>query len=170
MGIDPVENGITSARAKYGDIANLQFECDDLYTMAVPEEKYDIVVLRGVLHHLPDLSKGIARACLFGKKIIILEPNGYNPVMKIIEKTSKYHIEHEEQSFRPKLLRDKFIGNGGRVVKDEYVNLVALFCPDWLARICKFFEPLVESIPLVKHIACGQYCFVVEMSQPKTKN
>jgi hypothetical protein len=29
-------------------------------------------------------------------------------------------------------------------------------CPDWLARICKFLEPLVEAVPLARPVGRGQ--------------
>ncbi len=38
-----------------------------------------------------------------------------------------------------------------------FLNLVPVFCPDWLARLLKVFEPVVERIPLLRVIACGQY-------------
>jgi ubiquinone/menaquinone biosynthesis C-methylase UbiE len=163
VGIDPIEDVIKHAQNKYKDVPNLKFECADLYKMEIPKEPYDLVILRGVLHHLPDLEKGIKRACLLGKRVIILEPNGYNLILKIIEKTSKYHIDHQEQSFVPSLLRSEFIKNGGKILREEYINLVPTFCPDWLTKIVKHFEPIVEKIPYFRNIACGQYVFLVEM-------
>lgn len=163
LGIDPIAEVIEHARRTYKDVPGLKFECADLYKMEAPKEPYDLVILRGVLHHLPDLEKGIERACLMGKRIIILEPNGYNPILKIIEKTSKYHIDHQEQSFAPSRLRTEFIKNGGKILREEYSNLVPTFCPDWLTKIVKYFEPIVEKIPYFRNIACGQYAFLVEM-------
>ncbi len=163
IAIDPVEKAIQAATEKYKNISNLTFECVDLYKMPILQEKFDIVILRGVLHHLPDLEKGIEIACKLGKKILIMEPNGYNPVLKIIEKTSKYHIEHHEQSFTPKRLNQLFQQNNGRVVFHEYIGLVPFFCPDSFTKILKFFEPLVESLPIVRAISCGQYMFAVDI-------
>lgn len=163
VAIDPVENAIEHAAKKYHDVANLRFECVDLYKMEIPQQSYDIAVLRGVLHHLPDLEKGIEIACKLAKKILIMEPNGYNPVLKIIEKTSRYHIEHQEQSFTPAKLRSLFEKNGGKIVFDEFVGLVPFFCPDFSVKILKFFEKYVEAMPLVREISCGQYMFAVEV-------
>ena len=36
--------------------------------------------------------------------MFVIEPNGYNPVLKVLEKVSRYHIEHEERSFFPATL------------------------------------------------------------------
>lgn len=164
VGIDPIENVISHAREKYKDIPNLQFECKNLYEMEIPSAPlYDIVVLRGVLHHVPDLAEAIRIAGLLAKTVIVLEPNGYNLMLKIIEKTSAYHIAHKEQSFTPTMLRSAFSRNGGTIIKDEYIGLVPTFCPDWLTRMLKYAEPIVESIPVIRNILCGQYVFVVEM-------
>lgn len=164
VGIDPIEPVISYAQEKFKDVKNLRFECADLYKMEVPEKKYDIAILRGVLHHVPDLEGAISKTCLMAKKVIVLEPNGYNPILKIIEKTSAYHVEHDEKSFAPYLLRREFERNGAKIIKDEYISLVPTFCSDFVARICKFFEPLVEKLPVIKNIACGQYVFVAEIS------
>jgi hypothetical protein len=132
--------------------------------MPLPDApQHDIAVLRGVLHHLPKLEEGIRIACRLARRIVVMEPNGYNPVLKIIEKTSRYHIEHQEQSFPPVRLRRLFREQGGRVVKQEYVGLVPFFCPDAAARLLKIMEPFVERTPLLRQVACGQYMFCVEM-------
>lgn len=163
VAIDPVEKAIEHAAKKYQNVANLRFEAVDLYQMAIPEQPYDVAILRGVLHHLPDLEKGIEIACKLAKKILIMEPNGYNLVLKIIEKTSRYHIEHQEQSFTPCKLRRLFEKNNGKIVFDEFVGLVPFFCPDSAAKFLKFFEKTVESLPVVRALSCGQYMFAVEI-------
>ena len=164
VAIDPVENAIAYAMQKYRDSANLRFECVDLYEIDVTQQPYDIVVLRGVLHHLHDLEKGVEIVCRLAKKILIMEPNGYNLILKIIEKTSKYHIEHQEQSFAASKLRGLFKKNNGKIIFEEFIGLVPFFCPDWLTKIAKYLEPLVESLPFIRNVACGQYIFAVEIS------
>lgn len=163
VAIDPVEEAIKTAKEKYKNISNLHFEAVDLYKMKIPAQPYDIAVVRGVLHHLPDLEKGIEIISKLAKKILVMEPNGYNPVLKIIEKTSQYHIEHHEQSFTPCKLRRLFAKNNGKVVFDEYVGLVPFFCPDYMAKFLKFFERPVELLPIIRAISCGQYMFAVEI-------
>ncbi len=36
------------------------------------------------------------------------------------------------------------------------------FAPDWLARFCNTVEPMVEALPLLRNLACGQYVFRFE--------
>ncbi|MEZ4901482.1 MAG: hypothetical protein R2822_06830 [Spirosomataceae bacterium] len=59
-----------------------------------------------------------------------MEPNGNNPILKLIEKTSKYHIEHEEQSFIEFSLKKWIKNAGGKVTNWSYVGYVPFFFPD----------------------------------------
>jgi len=99
----------------------------------------------------------VEKICKKARDIVVVEPNGYNPMLKVIEKTSKYHLEHEEKSYRPGILDAWFIRNGGEIVQSIYVGLVPMFCPDLAARVLKFFEPIVEKTPLLRRLCCGQY-------------
>ena len=40
-----------------------------------------------------------------------------------------------------------------------FAGLVPMFCPDWMARVTKRIEPLVERLPLVRNIGCAVYVF-----------
>jgi len=93
-----------------------------------------------------------------------MEPNGLNPILKIIEKTSTYHIEHEEQSFTLRRIERWLNENGFNIKKYSYVNIIPFFCPDWFAKILRFVMPLFESIPLIKKLYCGQLIILAERS------
>lgn len=167
LGIDPAEVAIESAtkRAAAAGVSDkVSFMVGNIYDLraAVGDRRFDIIVLRGVLHHLPDAKKAIAAVAPFADAVLVLEPNGYNPVLKLLEKVSTYHIEHEEQSFLPGTIKSWFKDAGMRVEKADYVNLVAMFCPDWLAKTCKAVEPVVEKIPVAREIACGQLLVVAK--------
>ena len=156
QGIDANEAAIKMAQQKAAGLTNIQFEVMDIYDLP-PNKQYDIAVVRGLLHHLYDVKKAIAAICKTAKVVIVIEPNGYNPVLKIIEKVSPYHVAHEEKSYLPSNLDKWFRENNGKIVKSKYIGLVPIFSPDALAKICKFFEPFVEGTPLLRNIACAQY-------------
>lgn len=159
LGIDPSPAAIASAQlkaAEHGLEDRLTFQTGNIYELSV-EENFDCIVLRGVLHHLPDARSALAAVAPLAPHILIVEPNGANPVVKLIEKTSRYHIEHEEQSFLFSTIKGWLEQAGMRTVRCDYVNLVPMFCPDWMAKVCRAVEPLAESIPLVKTLTCGQY-------------
>lgn len=159
VGIDPAETAIAAAKekAKQAGVAEkTRFEEGNIYSLDI-QEHFDCIVLRGVLHHLPDQGKAISAIASLSEHMLIVEPNGTNPVLKILEKFSAYHIEHEEQSFLLSTIKQWLHHAGFKQVTCHYVNLVPMFCPDWMARTCKIFEPIVEKMPLVRNIACGQY-------------
>jgi 2-polyprenyl-3-methyl-5-hydroxy-6-metoxy-1,4-benzoquinol methylase len=158
VGIDPSEAAVAAAAekaAQRGMADRVRFEVGNIYALTL-QEHFDCIVLRGVLHHLPDAAEALKAVSHLADTVLIMEPNGINPVVKILERTSRYHIEHEEQSFLPSTLLRWLRAAGFSRIRREYVNLVPMFCPDALAKVCKFFEPLVEAIPLVKHLCCGQ--------------
>lgn len=165
LGVDPAEVAVGAAAKKSRDMGyadKVRFEVGNIYTLEeqLGTRRFDCVVLRGVLHHLPDPAKAIACVAFWADTVIILEPNGYNPVLKMLERFSRYHVEHEERSFFSGTLRRWSEAAGLRVVSRRYLNLVPMFCPDWMAKICKKLEPLVERIPLLREIFCGQ-CIIV---------
>lgn len=165
VGIDPAERAVHAARIKAADARLndiVSFKLGNIYTLedTLSLENFDCIVMRGVLHHLPDPCKALEILADFQGTLILLEPNGYNPVLKVLEKTSRYHIEHEEQSFTSNKIKC-WLNNAGfnvRIIK--YYNMVPMFCPDWMARSLKLLEPLFERLPLLKTFALGQ-CIVI---------
>ena len=160
-GVDAAEEAIARARARCAGRPNVSFEVVDIYTLDVAEP-YDVAVVRGILHHLYDAPRAIERIVAAAKRVVVLEPNGYNPVLKAIEKLSPYHREHEEKSYPPRRLDEWFEQSGGRVAESCYVGLVPMFCPDAFARVCKALEPVVERVPGLRAIGCGQYVQRIE--------
>lgn len=156
LGLDPANAAIEKARENSKNIPNLTFEVGNVYELDKLGQKFDTVVLRGVLHHLPDAARAVLMAAKVADEIIIMEPNGLNPILKIIEKLSPYHRLHEEQSFFPRTIRKWCSDVGFKTTDCRIINLVPLFCPSGLARILKFMEPVVEKIPLFRDFACGQ--------------
>jgi SAM-dependent methyltransferase len=165
LGVDPVENAIARACSQYRNVPNIEFKCYDILEFPIPERKFDVAVLRGVLHHLEteDLGAGIRIACQLARQVVVMEPNGFNPVLKVLERFSPYHIAHKEKSFLPATIRRLFRNCGGAVKEATYVGLVPFFCPDAFAKILKSVEPLVESVPLVRQLACGQYMILLDV-------
>src|SRR5262249_55732216 len=88
--------------------------------------------------------------------VFILEPNGFNPILKLLERFSKYHREHQERSYRMGQFLRWIDAAGGQVDKAFHFGLVPVFCPDWMVTICSRLEPIVERTPLFRNIACGQ--------------
>lgn len=149
-GFDPAAVAIELAKEKN---PNINFEVANLLDIdSMPRQQFDIAVIRGVLHHLTDPPLAIENAGKIAKKVIIIEPNGNNPILKVIEKTSKYHIEHEERSFSQALLTQWCEEKGLKVESLTVIGFVPFFFPEVLAKIIYFFQPMLELIgPLKKY-------------------
>lgn len=165
VGVDPAGVAIEAANAKVHELGlngTVKFEVGNIYELDsyLSGNRFDCIVLRGVLHHLPDPAQAIAGLADFGGTIVVLEPNGNNPVLKLLEKYSRYHIEHEERSFAPALIRSWLNTAGFRMDSSKVFNLVPMFCPDWMAKVLRVVGPLVERLPLLRDIACGQSIIV----------
>lgn len=159
LGVDPAERAVEVARERARECGydQVSFAVGDAYHLDRLEGAFDTVVLRGVLHHLPDPRRAVAAAVARAGEVVVLEPNGANPVLKIIEKLSPYHVRHEERSFLPSTLRKWLIAAGATVEHEQFINLVPIFCPAPLARLLKYCEPLAEAPSLLRSVACGQY-------------
>jgi len=160
VGIDPAENAVAAAmeRCERDPLSKgkTRFVAADVASFSSAEH-FDVVVFSRVIHHLPDPAGSIQKAAAFAPAFLAIEPNGLNLALKVIEKISPYHRAHDEKSYTPATLTRWFEAAGYAIKQTSYVNLVAMFCPDWLAKICKIFEPAIESIPFINSLCCGQF-------------
>lgn len=165
VGFDYAKDGVEIAknRIKKKDNGRIKFiECSIYDADKKIKNKFDVAVIRGVLHHLYHPEKGIDAISKLANLIIIAEPNGYSPIMKIIEKVSPYHRRHEEKSYWPPTLNSWFEKNGFKVRKQYFCGAVPFFFYEPLARILKTIEPLIEDIPYLNRIYCGTNLVVYE--------
>ena len=132
----------------------------DAHSLPFRDSSFDIVVVQSVLHHDFDPLHMIREAFRLAPTILIHEPNGYNPGLKVIEKVSPYHIEHEEKSYTPGQIASWISEAGGVIGSRALAGFVPMFCPDWLARSMKALEPIVERVPVLKHLGCA-ICVIV---------
>ncbi len=165
-GIDAAQEAIDVAKEKNAN-RRINFTVASAYELPYENQSFDIVQLRGVLHHLDRPIEALKEALRVADTLIIIEPNGYSPVLKLIERFSPYHIEHKEKSYAPRNL-DRWVKSLGAVlVKHQWVGLVPCFCPDWMAQILKKIEPVFESVPLVNSISCAVYVLVAQRKKVK---
>jgi ubiquinone/menaquinone biosynthesis C-methylase UbiE len=158
--VDPAAGAIEVARRAVGTRV-IRFGIHDAARIPVQSDSFDVAHLRGVLHHTAEPRKVLSEALRLARTLIVLEPNGNNPALKVLERVSPYHREHKEHSFAPMKLERWIDHAGGRVISKTYVGLVPFFCPDALARILKRAEPFVEQAPLLRAVACAVCVFLV---------
>lgn len=159
-GFDPAEKAIEEASKRF---TSCSFTVGDiLLRETFPTGPFDLVVIRGVLHHLPTQQAAIANAASVSHRVLIIEPNGNNPILKWIEKNSQYHIEHEEQSFTSDHLQDLCRQSGLVISRVSFVGFVPFFFPTIPARVIHFLQPLLERIPGLAKTFGGQVVILAE--------
>ena len=158
---DPVAEAIAVARERQGE-RHITFAEHAADRIPVPDDRFDVAHLRGVLHHMERPIEALREAFRVARVLVVIEPNGYNPVLKVIEKTSRYHREHGERSFAPSTLRRWIAGLGGRTRSLTYAGLVPFFCPDVLAVGLKRVEPLFERVTPLNQLSCAVSVLVAE--------
>jgi len=156
-GVDPAAEAIESARASVGPA--ISFDVASAYELPHSDDEFDVGVVRGVLHHVDKPRLAIAEALRVARTIVVVEPNGLNPGLKLLERLSTYHIDHEERSYLPRRLDGWVQQIGGRTLRRQWVGFVPMFAPDAYARVAKRIEPLLESLPGVRSVTCAQYVF-----------
>jgi 2-polyprenyl-3-methyl-5-hydroxy-6-metoxy-1,4-benzoquinol methylase len=156
LGIDPATQAINFAK-KNNCYKNISYQTTNIYSLNKLDKHFDVAIVRGVLHHLYDYKKAIRQISKIANQIIVVEPNGYNYVLKIIEKVSKYHRDHEEKSYAPRELDKQFIKNHCLIVESKYCGLVPFFCSNIFTKILKILEPFIEKTPILNKLLCAVY-------------
>ncbi len=160
-GIDLSSKAISAAIARAPN-RDVNFQVCSGSDLPFERDSFDVVQFRGVLHHMDHPDLAIADALRVARRVLIVEPNGWNPGLKIIEKLSPYHREHNEQSFSSTRINHWVKSQGGRVVWKKWAGFVPFFCPTGLAKLMKALEPAVEWTPIVRQISCAVYAIVAE--------
>jgi SAM-dependent methyltransferase len=161
-GFDPAAEALASARRRFPGIEYLSGDLLD--AASLPGRRFDVGVIRGVIHHLPDAALGLANAARLADCIVLIEPNGSNPVLKWLERNSRYHIDHEEQSYTGARLADWCRKAGCQVKSIRYIGFIPMFFPTLPAKIIHFFVPLLERIPLLRKYFAAQIVLVYARS------
>ena len=168
VGVEP-SNACELAREKFAHYApSVRFERGSAYKLQYNDLEFDVAMMRGVLHHLDDPKSGLAEMFRVAKRVFLLEPNGYNAVIKFLEKVSPYHRTHQERSFAPKKIRHMARYLGAEAVRESYSSLVPLLCPDRLATFLDWLSPIWERLLFLPKISCGLYCVLFQLCELKS--
>ncbi len=161
FGIDPAKNAISIAKKNKSKVRFLE---GNIYSLSKQFRKnqFEVAVIRGVLHHVYDPLNALKEVSKVVDTVIILEPNGFNPILKIIEKISPYHRKHEERSYWPPLLASWIRSSGYKIVTQSYCGIVPYFCPSWLAKTLRTMQPFFESVPIVNKFYSGVILIVAK--------
>ncbi|HEX2052158.1 MAG TPA: class I SAM-dependent methyltransferase [Actinomycetota bacterium] len=161
VGMDPSPKAVEVAQ-KNAVAGRIEFVVGDGHSLPWEKDSFDLALIQGVLHHDDIPQKTIAEALRVAPEVMILEPNGNNVILKVIEKTSRYHIEHHERSYFPLQLVQWIRQGGGTVTSMRFGGLVPMFCPDWMAKATKAIEPGFERIPVLRSLGCAVVVLVAQ--------
>jgi SAM-dependent methyltransferase len=155
-GIDPAAKAIEIGKGRI-DGRRIQLSVASAYDLPFSDGMFDVAHLRGVLHHLDTPPAALREAARVARSVVVLEPNGYNPILKAIENLSSYHRAHGERSYFASTI-DRWIREAGMsITYRSFCCLVPYFCPDFIARALKIIETAVEAMPGFRLLACGAY-------------
>jgi SAM-dependent methyltransferase len=158
-GVDPAAEAVKVASERAAGLETLSFEAGDAYALPHADGSFDLAYLRGVLHHMDRPQEALREALRVAATVVVVEPNGLNLGVKLVERVSPYHREHKERSYAPRRL-DRWVAElGGEVTRRSFVGFVPMFSPDRYARVAKRLEPALERLPLVRQLTCAQYIF-----------
>lgn len=160
-GVDAAEQAIKSANHNKGE-RPISFLLGDAHRLPWEDNSFDLVLIQSILHHDHDPKDMIWEAFRLAPTILIHEPNGNNPGLKLVEKISPYHREHGEKSYNSYKFRRWIRENGGKILYHKFAGFVPMFCPDWAARLLKRVEPAIEKTPYLRNLACSVVVLIAE--------
>lgn len=161
-GIDMAEEAINIARNSSETNQSVTFSVNSAYELPCEDNSFDIVYMRGLLHHLDRPKDALREALRVSPTLLVIEPNGYNFILKVLERCSNYHIAHGEMSYSSITLNRWVEHLGCTIIDRQWVGLVPMFCPDWLAKAMKSIESSIERLPFFNVLMCAVYIFVVK--------
>ncbi|MDQ3699161.1 MAG: class I SAM-dependent methyltransferase [Gemmatimonadota bacterium] len=159
VGADAATQAVMTASSRANG-RPVRFVVADAHRMPFPDDSFDVVLVQSILHHDDDPAAMIREAFRLAPTIVVHEPNGNNPGLKIIEKVSSYHREHNEKSYSSRQLARWIRNAGGLVSRRRYAGFVPMFSPDPVAKTMKVLEPIVERLPFVNALGCA-VCILV---------
>ena len=161
VGVDAAVKAVNAANKHKAD-RPIDFYAGDAHHLPWKDDCFDLVVIQSILHHDDNPGDMIREAFRLAPKILIHEPNGNNLGLKIIEKTSRYHREHGEKSYASQQLKQWIEKAGGTRTYIRFAGFVPMFCPDWVAKLAKWIEPMIEATPLLRDLACSVVVMIGE--------
>jgi hypothetical protein len=156
VALEKSPTAVERARARPGG-GNVRFLAADVIAHEYQAgERWDGAFLIGFLHHVkrgtPVVIERLSRVV---PRVVVMEPNGDNPMRKLLERLPSYR-EGGEESFRRAELVGIFERAGYRLRERATINLFPPFTPDALFPMVRGLERLVEATPAL-HGLCSSH-------------
>src|SRR6185369_4163323 len=85
VGADASAEAVEKANRSFAR-PGLHFDACSVYDLPYEAGSFDVAIVRGLLHHLDDAPRALARIGTLAREVFLIEPNGYNPMLKLIER------------------------------------------------------------------------------------
>jgi ubiquinone/menaquinone biosynthesis C-methylase UbiE len=123
IGIDISDKGITAARAKYGQHAT--FLVMDAHQLDFPDNHFDLVVGRAILHHLhfDTAIREIHRVLKPGGRCLVYEPILGNPMAELFRRLTPSARNADERPLSPRQIQ--WANTIFAQAEFQYVNLMS---------------------------------------------
>ncbi|MBI2362127.1 MAG: methyltransferase domain-containing protein [Elusimicrobia bacterium] len=162
VAIDPARAAVESAEKRITD-PRITWQYASCYQIPYPDDRFDVALLMGVLHHVGDPAAAIAEALRVAPRVVVVEPNGYNPGLMLVNEFVPSARHFGEKAYWPRSLRAWVRAGGGRIVRSEYGRLVSHHWSAGLASaVDRYIQPAVEAVPWARNILCSEYAFLAE--------
>lgn len=146
--IDISDEAVAAARdiaAERGFLGSASFACMNAEDLTFPDNSFDLVVGRAILHHL-DLDRAyrsIARVLRPGGTAVFVEPLGHNPLINLYRRYTP-HLRTEDE--HPLLMRD--IEHAKRYFGEVELNYFTLLSMGTLAfaKVPVLWDPALKAL------------------------
>lgn len=163
-GIDLSKDMVAVGKKRYPLATFKVMDCENL---EFKDETFDIIIVRGVIHHIPEPKKALAEISRCMKKggiIVISEPkhNALIEIARDIIKKVTTHFDKEHTSFREKeiiniiesakltLIQKRYFGYLAYPVSLPDIIPLVKIVPHWLFLALFKFDKLISHLPLLK--------------------
>lgn len=167
VAIDPARAAVECAEKNHPD-PRITWQYASCYEIPYPDDRFDVSVLMGVLHHVGDPAAALREALRVAPRVVVVEPNGYNPGLKLVNAFVPSARHFGEKAYLPRHLRAWVKAGGGRIVRSEYGRLVSHhWSADLATAVDRYVQPVVESLPYFRNILCSEYAFLAERAKAR---
>jgi ubiquinone/menaquinone biosynthesis C-methylase UbiE len=160
MGVDPADRAVEMAKALNAGRL-IDYAVGTAEHLEMESNSFDVAVLRAVIHHTESPVQALREALRVAPKVIVSEPNGNNPIVKWLERNSKYHIDHNERSYTSNQFK-AWAGEIGAVTTAESWKIfVPMMGGNLIHAICRPIEMALETNRLTSKWLCSTYFFAL---------
>lgn len=176
VGIDISKNMLRVGKERFGSDKQFQVSQQDGEALVLGKEKFDVVIARTAIHHLPNPKKGLGQiyAILKDNGILVITEPSSNILVKQFRKilySLSPHFSSTHQSFTTRELKSILQSQGFEIISIRYLGLLAYpfafpdilplfkYIPWQLLRFLDLVDELLIKVPFIN--SCSWVTIIV---------